>query len=141
MSYFTDFELQTTDHILPTTKWNKVWNRLPIMLYIGTHRYRQFFREIYPMMVASQSGFDLRFLIAGLCPRAMTPKEMWPFAEELWQTNLLSLNDLYKAINDDHQHGDIVYTLSDDALALYKQSDKQFCQKLNSLGKMANYCN
>lgn len=93
---------------------------------------RQFFNEIYPMMVASQSGFDLRFLIAVLCPRAMTRKETQPFAEELGQTNLISLNDLYQAIYDDHQHGDIVYTLSDDALALYDQFDKQICQKLNS---------
>lgn len=84
------------------------------------------------MMVASQSGFDIRFLIAVLCPRAMTRKETQPFAEELGQTNLYNLNDLYKAIYDDHQHGDIVYTLSDDALALYDQFDEEICQKLNS---------
>lgn len=84
------------------------------------------------MMVASQSGFDLRFLIAVLCPRALTRKETQPFAAELRQTNLFTLSELYKAIYDDHKHGDIVYTLNNEALELYDQFDEQICQKLNN---------
>lgn len=83
-------------------------------------------------MVASQSGFDLRFLIAVLCPRALTRKETQPFAAELGQTNLFNLSELYKAIYDDHKHGDIVYTLNNEALELYDQFDEQICQKLNN---------
>ncbi|KAJ7386186.1 hypothetical protein OS493_010579 [Desmophyllum pertusum] len=98
----------------------------------GFMQVRQFFSEIYPMMVASQSGFDLRFLIAVLCPRALTRKETQPFAAELGQTNLFNLSELYKAIYDDHKHGDIVYTLNNEALELYDQFDEQICQKHNN---------
>ena len=76
-------------------------------------------------MVASQCGFDLRFFISVLCPRALIWKETQPFAVQLSQTNLLNLNELYKAIYDDHKHEYFVYTLNKEALALYDQFDEQ----------------
>ena len=33
---------------------------------------------------------------------------------------------------DDHKHGDFIYPLSDEALALYDQFDEQICHKLNN---------
>ena len=92
---------------------------------------RQFFSEIYPMMVASQSGFDLRFLIAVLRPKALTRKHTQPFAEQLSDTHLTNLNDLYKAIYDD-KHGDVVYSLNKEALDVYDQFDEQICTRLNN---------
>lgn len=93
---------------------------------------RQFFSEIYPMMVASQSGFDLRFLIAVLRPKALTRKQTQPFAEQLSDTHLTNLNDLYKAIYDDHKHGDVVYSLNKEALDVYDQFDEKICTRLNN---------
>ena len=90
---------------------------------------RQFFSEIYPMMVASQSGFDLRFLIAVLRPKALTRKQTQPFAEQLSDTHLTNLNDLYKAIYDDHKHGDFVYSLNKETLDVYDQFDEQICTR------------
>lgn len=82
-------------------------------------------------MVASQSGFDLRFLFAVVRPTAHTRKETQPFADNLRKTNVPQLHEDYKAIYDDHKHGDVIYTLNDSALTLYDQFDEQFCQKLN----------
>lgn len=82
-------------------------------------------------MVASQSGFDLRFLFAVVRPTAHTRKETQLFADNLSNTNVPQLHDVYKAIYDDHKHGDVIYTLNDSALALYDQFDEHFCQKLN----------
>ena len=65
-----------------------------------------------------------------LCLRALIRKETQPFAVELSQTNLLNLNELYKAIYDDRKRGNIVYTLNNEALTLYDQFDEQICQKL-----------
>ena len=93
---------------------------------------RQFFSEIYPMMVASQSGFDLRFLITVLRPKAVTRKQTQPFAEQLSVTHLINLNELYKAIYDDHKHGDVLYSLNEEALDVYDQFDEQICTKLNN---------
>ena len=84
------------------------------------------------MMVASQSGFDLRFLIAVLRPKALTRKQTQPFAEQLSDTHLTNLNDLYKAIYDDHKHGDVVYSLNKEALDVYDQFDEQICTRLNN---------
>ena len=93
---------------------------------------RQFFSEIYPMMVASQSRFDLRFLIAILRPKALTRKQTQPFAEQLSDTHLTNLNELYKAIYNDHKHGDVVYSRNEEALDVYDQFNEQICTKLNN---------
>lgn len=82
-------------------------------------------------MVGGQSGFDLGFLIAVL-PKALTWRETEPFAEQLGQTYIPNLHDVYKAMCDDHKHVDIVYTFANEALALYDDFDEQIFQKLNN---------
>ena len=57
---------------------------------------------------------------------------MQPFAAQLSDTNLTNLNELYKAIYDDHKHGAVVYTLNEEALDVYDQFDERICTKLNN---------
>ena len=82
-------------------------------------------------MVSTQSGFDLWFLFAIMRPTAHTRRETEPFAEELSNTNVPQLNEVYKAIFQEHCNGDIVYTLNDGTLELYDRFDEAICQKLN----------
>lgn len=86
-------------------------------------------------MVSTQSGFDLRFLFSIMRPIALTRKETEPFAEDLSNTNVPNLHEVYNAIHQEHNNGDIVYTLSDGALNLYDQFDEAICQKLNDKWK------
>lgn len=83
------------------------------------------------MMVTCRSGYDSKFLIAVLQPRVFTRRETQPSAEQLSQSNIPKLHDVYKAIYDDHKHGDIVYTLNMEARELYDQFDVEICQKIN----------
>ncbi len=45
------------------------------------------------------------------------------------------LHEVYNAIHQEHNNGDIVYTLSDGALNLYDEFDEAICQKLNDKWK------
>lgn len=82
-------------------------------------------------MVLTQSGFDLRFLFAIIKPEAFTRKETEPFAVQLSQSNLPNLFDLYKAIYNEHQAGDVIYTLSEGALVEFDRFDEEICLRLN----------
>ena len=60
-----------------------------------------------------------------------TWRETEPFAEELSNTNVPQLHEVYKAISQEYCNGDIVYTLNGGALELYDRFDEAICQKLN----------
>jgi hypothetical protein len=84
-------------------------------------------------MAAGQDGFEARFNIAIVRPKALTRKESSTYEEALPNSNLQDLNELFNTIYRDHNGEDVevIYCLNEEALAEFDEFDEQVCSRLN----------
>lgn len=97
----------------------------------GFIQVKNFLSEIYPAMASSQNGFEQRFVYSVVRPIAMTMKQSEAHFRKLQEYNLKDLTEIYDAVYRDHKDG-IVYSFSDEALALYDEFDTEICNSLNN---------
>ena len=101
---------------------------------------KKFLTDLYPQMTAGQDGFEARFNIAIVRPKALTRKESSTYEEALANSNLQDLNELFNTIYRDHNGEDVevIYSLNEEALAKFDEFDKQICSRLNSSWQTGN---
>ena len=68
---------------------------------------KKFLTDLYPQMTAGQDGFEARFNIAIVRPKAQTRKESSTYEEALANSNLQDLNELFNTIYRDHNGEDV----------------------------------
>ena len=101
---------------------------------------KNFLTDLYLQMSAGQDGFEARFNIAIVRPKALTRKESSTYEEMLANANLQDLNELFNTIYRDHNGEDVevIYTLNEEALAEFDKFDEQICSRLNSSWQTGN---
>ena len=127
------------------TKVKMVYRSSDVLIYIililnVLSQVKNFLTDLYPQMSAGQDGFDARFNMAIVRPKALTRKESSIYEEVLTRSNLQDLNDLFNTIYRDHNGEDVevIYCLDEEALAEFDEFDEQICSRLNSSWQTGN---